>query len=154
MFAVSVLPGTVRAVNYDYFPVAGEGRTYHDLSSGNAGAQYRADDVDISCGAEGRFVVTSLEPGEWLTYTVHVPTARAHRIDVHYAAAAAGGTIRFAFGGADVTGDVALPATSGSWSTRTVATGVVLAAGVQAMRVFVGGTAGAFDLESVTVSAE
>ena len=50
VFGVHVLPGTVRAVDYDHFPVSGEGRTYHDLSPGNAGAQYRADDVDIACG--------------------------------------------------------------------------------------------------------
>ncbi len=154
VFAMNVLPGAIRAVNYDHFPIAGEGRTTHDLSVGNAGAIYRVDDVDIACGSEGRPVITNVEPGEWLTYTVHVQATRAHRIEIRYAAAAAGGAIRFDFAGAGVTGDVALPATAGVWTTRAVATGIMLTAGVQAMRVSVAGTAGAFDLDSVIVTAE
>ena len=51
---MNVLPGAIRAVNYDHFPVAAEGRTFHDLSAGNSGGQYRADDVDIGCGSEDR----------------------------------------------------------------------------------------------------
>jgi hypothetical protein len=151
-FAVNVLPGTIRAVNYDHFPMAGgEGRTYHDLSAGNSGGRYRADDVDIACGSEGRPVLGGLESGEWLTYTVHVPRAGAYRLDVRYQATAAGGSIRFAFGGTDVTADIALPATGGSWSTHTVAAAVALQPGVQALRIFIAGTAGAFDLDSIVI---
>lgn len=129
VFAMNVLPGTVRAANYDHFPIAGEGHTYHDLSPGNGGGQYRVDDVDIGCGSDGRPVVTDLEPGEWLTYTVHVPSAGAHRIDVRYRADAAGGSLRISFGGTDVTTDVALPATGGSWGMHTLAAGAALPAG-------------------------
>jgi hypothetical protein len=154
VFAMNVLPGVVRAVNYDHFPMSGEGHTYHDLSPGNSGAQYRTDDVDIACGSEGRPVVTELAPGEWLTYTVHVPTARAHRIEVRYLARAAGGSIRLAFGGTDATSDVALPATNGAWATEVIATGAMLRAGVQSMRLSVAGTAGVLDIEALTVTAE
>jgi hypothetical protein len=153
VFGVHVLPGTVRAADYDHFPVSGEGHTYHDLSAGNAGAQYRADDVDIACGAEGQPVLSSLEPGEWVVYTVHVPTAGNYRIDVRYAAAAGTGAIRVGFGGTDVTGDVALAATGGSWRTFTVAASVALKAGVQALRVAIAGAANAFDLDSIIVTA-
>ena len=152
VFGVHVLPGTVRAVDYDHFPIGGEGRTYHDLSAGNAGAQYRADDVDIACGPDGTPVLSGLEPGEWVTYTVHVPAAGNYRIEVRYAAAAAGGSIRIGFGGADVTGDVALAATGGSWRTATLAAGAALRAGVQALRLSIAGEAGAFELDSITVS--
>ncbi|HXU03705.1 MAG TPA: carbohydrate-binding protein, partial [Polyangia bacterium] len=152
VFGVHVLPGTIRAADYDDFPVSGEGHTTHDLSPGNAGGQYRAGDVDIACSAEGQPVLSSLAPGEWVTYTVHVPTAGNYTIGVRYAAAAAGGAIRIAFGGADVVGDVALAATSGSWRTITVAGGVPLKAGVQALRVSIAGAANAFDLDSITVS--
>jgi len=147
VFGVHVLPGTIRAVDYDHFPIAGEGRTYHDTSAGNAGAQYRADDVDIACSSEGRHVLTNVESGEWVTYTVHVPAAGNHRVDVRYAATAAG-AVRVAFGGSDVTPDVALPATGGAWRTLTIAGNAALRAGVQALRVtFIGGV----ELESVTV---
>ena len=90
------------------FPGERRGAHLPRLSPGNAGAQYRADDVDIACGSEGQPVLFHLEPGEWLVYTVHVPTAGNYRIDVRYAAAGAGGAIRVGFGGSDVTGDVAL----------------------------------------------
>jgi hypothetical protein len=153
VFAVHVLPGTVRAIDYDYFPARGEGHTYHDLSAGNAGGQYRADDVDIGCGSEGQPVVSNVEPGEWMIYTVHVPTAGRYRIDVRYAATAAGGAVRVGFGGSDVTGDVALAATGGSWHIVTIANGISLAAGVQALRLSIAGAANAFELDSIVVSA-
>jgi hypothetical protein len=153
VFGVHILPGTVRAADYDYFPVSGEGHTYHDLSIGNSGAQYRADDVDIGCGASGGPVLTNLEPGEWVTYTVHVPTAAAYRIDVRYAATTAGGAVRLSFGGNDATTDVTLPSTGGAWTTLTVANSVPLTGGVQAMRVSFAGTGGAYQLESINVAA-
>jgi hypothetical protein len=152
VFGVHVLPGTVRAADYDHFPAGGEGHTFHDLSAGNTGGQYRADDVDIACGSEGRPVLSGLEPGEWLVYTVHVPAAGRYRIDVRYAAAGAGGAIRVGFGGADVSADVTLEPTGGAWRTAAVATGAALEAGVQALRVTIAGSAGAFDLDAIVVS--
>jgi hypothetical protein len=152
IFGVHVLPGTVRAVDYDHFPVNGEGHTYHDLSAGNAGGRYRADDVDIACSADAQPVLSSLEPGEWIIYTVQVPTAGNYRIDVRYAAAGAGGAVRVGFGGSDVTADVALAATGGGWRTTTLASSVALRAGVQALRVTIAGSANSFDLDSIIVS--
>lgn len=151
LFAMNVVPGTLRAVNYDHFPVAGEGHTYHDVSAGNSGGQYRDDDVDIACGSSGP-VLTDLEPGEWVSYTLSVPAGGAYRIGVRYAAAASGGGIRFAFAGTDATADVALPSTGGAWSTVTVASGVTLQPGVQVMRVFVSGLARRYQLESITIA--
>ena len=55
-------------------------------------------------------------------------------------------------GGSDVTADVALAATGGTWSTTTVVSGVTLKAGVQALRVSIAGAANAFDLDSIVVS--
>jgi hypothetical protein len=152
IFGVHVLPGTVRAANYDHFPIAGEGHTYHDLSPGNAGGQYRADDVDVACGSEAQPVLSGLEPGEWVVYTVHIPAAGSYRIDVRYAAAAAGGAIRVGFGGSDVTGDVALATTGGAWRTATVAAGASLRAGVQALRLSIAGAPNAFELDAIVVS--
>jgi hypothetical protein len=152
VFAVHLLPGTVRAADYDEFPMSGEGHTYHDLSAGNADGQYRAGDVDVACGAEGQPVLSRLAPGEWTVYTVHVPTAGRYQIDVRYAAASAGAAIRIAFGGSDVTADVALAATGGAWRAATVATGVSLRAGVQALQLSIAGTANAFELDAIVVS--
>jgi hypothetical protein len=153
VFGVHVMPDTIRAADYDHFPIAGEGHTYHDASAGNAGARYRAGDVDIACSSEGHPVLTNLEPGEWVTYTVHVPAAGNHHIGLRYAATAAGG-VRVAFGGGDVTADVALPATGGAWRTLAVAASVALRAGVQAMRVTFTGTAGGVEIETITIATE
>ena len=152
IFGVHVLPGTVRAADYDYFPVSGEGHTYHDLSTGNAGAPYRTDDVDVACGSEGQYVLTGLESGEWIAYTVDVPAAGNYRIDVRYNATGATGAIRIGFAGSDVTADVPLAATAGAWRTATVASSVALKAGVQALRVTIAGAANQFDLDSIVVS--
>lgn len=153
VFSMPVLPATLLAVNYDHFPVSGEGHTYHDLSPGNAGAEYRADDVDIACGSEGEPVVSDLEPGEWLTYTLYVPSAGAYRVEARYDAAE-GRTLAVSFGGVDATGEVALPATDGVLATAPLATGVMLEAGVQALRLTAGGAAGTLSLDSITVVAE
>ena len=151
MFAMNVLPGTLRAVNYDHFPVSGEGHTYHDLSANNSGAQYRSDDVDIGCGSEGRPVVTNLQAGEWLTYTVHVPMAGSYDVTLRYTATAAGASARVSFGGTDVTSDATLPNASGAFATHTVASGAMLRAGVQALRISIAAVADGFELEGVTV---
>jgi hypothetical protein len=87
-----------------------------------------------------------------VVYTVHLPAAGSYRIDVRYAAAAAGASVRVGFGGGEVTGDVALAATGGGWRTATVAGGVALRAGVQALRVSIAGAADGFALDSITVS--
>jgi hypothetical protein len=153
VFGVPVLPATLRAVNYDHFPVSGEGHTYHDVSPGNANMEYRADDVDIACGPEGEPVVSDFEPGEWLTYTIHVPTAGVFRIEARYLAAE-GRTLSISVGGLDVTGEVALPATNGTLATETLASGLPLEAGVQAVRVVAAGAAGELLLDSITVAPE
>jgi hypothetical protein len=153
VFAMNVLPGTIRFVNYDHFPMRGEGRTYHDLSSGNSGGGYRTDDVDIACGSESP-VVTNVEPGEWLAYTVHVRAAGTHAIEVRYRALAPGATLRFSFDGNDVTADVAMPGTNGDLATHTVASSVSLGAGVQSLRVIAGGAARTIDLDALTIATD
>jgi hypothetical protein len=152
-FALPVLPTTLLAVNYDHFPVSGEGHTYHDLSPGNAGAEYRADDVDITCGPDGEPVVGDFEPGEWLTFTVHVPRAGAYGVEARYRANE-GRTLLLTFAGVHETGEVALAATDGAFASERLASGLALEAGVQALRVLAGGAAGALELEAITITAE
>jgi hypothetical protein len=153
VFSVPVLPATLRSVHYDHFPVNGEGHTYHDVSPGNSGLEYREDDVDIACGPDGEPVVSDFEPGEWLTFTIHVPAPGAYRVEARYAAVE-GRTLAVSVGGVDVTGQVTLPATDGAFVTDVLASEVVLDAGVQALRVHAGGAAGPLMLESLTMGPE
>jgi hypothetical protein len=156
VFAMNILPGVVEAENFDYFPSAPEGKTYHDLSAGNAGAVYRtAEDVDIETCSEGGYDVNNMEPGEWITYTVATPYAAKYDIIVRYGAANGNGKIRFAFNGIDKTADVTLPFgapySTGvqDWKDYTVATAVPLDAGVQSMKIYVTGTASGYSLNKI-----
>ena len=85
-FGMNVLPGVIEAENYDYFPIDGEGKTYHDTTTSNSGGQYRDDGVDIEAISSNNYALTDLDNGEWVTYTVYVPTTGNYKINVDYAA--------------------------------------------------------------------
>jgi hypothetical protein len=153
VFATPVVPATILAANYDFFPGSGEGHTYHDLSSGNQGGQYRADDVDLGCGSNGQAVVVGCEPGEWLSYTVQVPQAGQHAIELTYAASG-NAALRFRVDGSDVTESLPLPATGMTATTQTVASGLGLRAGVQSVRIVLTAAAADFELHSFRLIPE
>lgn len=155
VFAMNQLPGTIEAENYDHFTINGEGRTYHDLTSANSGGQYRlSDGVDIATCSEGGYALTDLEEGEWVTYTVAVPTTTTYDISIRCSATASGGKIKFSFGGTDQTGSVAVPSGSPGWQDLTVATGVPLAKGVQSLKVGFSGVSDAFELSAITIDTD
>jgi hypothetical protein len=144
------LPGTLRAANYDHFPIDGEGHTFHDTTPGNSGGRYRNDAVDLGCGTDGRHVVTELAGGEWLSYTVFVPESGAYPMAVTYSATASGGAVRVASAGSDLTDDVSLPTTNGATMTFSVGT-PTLTPGVQTLRVYVSGSPGDLSLSEIVV---
>jgi len=142
----------LRAVHYDHFPIDGEGHTYHDTTPENSGALYRDDAVDLRCGPDGQYVISDLIAGEWLSYTVFVSEAGIYSIAVTYSATAAGGAVRFASAGSDVTDDVELPSTNGG--SMTFALGMAsLAAGVQTLRLYVSGLPGDMTLAEVVIGS-
>ena len=56
----------------------------------NTGGQYRTTEgVDIETCSEGGYNLTGLENGEWINYTVAVPTAGTYKLKMRYAAVAA-----------------------------------------------------------------
>ena len=128
------LPGTIEAENFDE---GGEGVGYHDLSSGNAGGQLRATDVDLAATADagGGFVVGWAGAGEWLQYSVNVTTAGIYDIDFRVASADAGGTFHLEVNGVDRTGPLTVPDTGG-WDTwvNVRQSAVALSAGQQVWR--------------------
>jgi hypothetical protein len=128
------LPGVIEAENFDE---GGNGASYRDTTSGNAGGQYRAGDVDIedtSDGGGGHDVGWAVA-GEWLKYTVNVATAGVYDLDVRVASAGAGGTFHIEVNGTNVTGALTVPNTAG-WQTWTTVrkSGVSLSAGQQEWR--------------------
>lgn len=137
-FGIPVLPTTIEAENFDYFPVNGNGITYYDSDAGNSEEQYRTDvDVDILECTDG-FCVSDIESGEWMTYTVYVPETGTYDLSIRYATEVDGGSLTFSFGGKEKTGKIAIPSTASAqiFSDYTLASGVLLAQGVQSMKVF------------------
>lgn len=53
----------------------GQDVTYHDSTLGNAGGEYRNDDVDITTNLAGNPVVFDITDGEYLTYSVDIDAA-------------------------------------------------------------------------------
>jgi hypothetical protein len=150
------LPGTIEAENYDK---GGEGVAYHDTTAGNSGGVYRSDGVDIKTTSDssGRYNIKSVRAGEWLAYSVAVPSAGSYTVGFRVASSGTGGTVHVMLDGTNVTGAVALPNTGG-WDTwQTVSkTGVALAAGAHILKLVVdanGSGGAAADINWIRVSS-
>jgi hypothetical protein len=130
----SAVPGTIQAEDFD---TGGEGNGYHDTEAANLGGQYRpAEGVDLAACTDGAgcYDVGWAKAGEWLLYTVSVPTAGTYTLQVRVASAGAGGTFHVELNGTNKTGALTVPNTGG-WDTwQTVSKTVTLDAGWQALK--------------------
>ncbi|HEX8635610.1 MAG TPA: carbohydrate-binding protein [Pyrinomonadaceae bacterium] len=128
------IPATIEAENFDH---GGESVAYHDLDGGNNGGVYRTTDVDVraASGASNGHVLFNAYPGEWLEYSIQVPTAGTYQLEASVASRLAGGTFHMEVDGVNVTGALQAP-TTGSWYTfQTVSkNGVSLTAGTHVLR--------------------
>ena len=152
-FAMHMLPGTIEAENFDYFAGDGQGRTYSDSTSGNAGGAYRFDsDVDIQETADGDTYIGVTRSGEFLTYTVHVPETGEYTIRARVATRIDVANIRLSVDGEDKTGDVPVPNTGGftNFENILLAKGVALTQGVHQVRLDILG--GAFTVDNFTIA--
>jgi chitinase len=130
------LPGKIEAEHYD---LGGQGVAYNDLTTGNAGAAFRTDDVDIEATTDTGtgYNVGWIQAGEWLEYTVNVTTAGTYTLSARVAATAAGKTFHIEMDGVNVSGTLTVPNTTGwqIWQTVT-ATTTSLTTGQKIMRIF------------------
>jgi len=156
IYKMNDLPMTIEAENYDYFVIDGNERTYWDVDPTNQGGEYRTDEgVDIEVCTEGGYNLNNLALGEWVSYTINVPETKSYDISVRYASANGLGAIKFSLDGDDITEDVTLTSTGGlqTWSSLTVAEGVLLSQGVHSLKFHVGGDiSGSFNLNAFTIS--
>jgi len=133
----AAVPGTIQAEDYD---LGGQIIAYSDNSSGNAGGQYRSDDVDIEVTTDtgGGYNVGWIGDDEWLEFTVDVASAGLHNFGVRVAADPAACTsidFHIKMNGQDVTGPQSTTPTTGGQDFKTVAVpGVTLEAGEQILR--------------------
>ncbi|MCS3796455.1 carbohydrate-binding domain-containing protein [Niastella sp. OAS944] len=159
VYNMHVVPGKIEAEDFDHFTTDGQDKVYHDNTAANTGGQYRTSEaVDIETCDEGGYNLTALEKGEWINYTVAVPTAGTYKLKMRYAATADNGALRVEFNGDDKTGNIGIPYgtvySSGGqdWREITVGTAFTLQAGVQSMRVFITGASNAFNINSFSLS--
>ncbi|MBO9200535.1 MULTISPECIES: carbohydrate-binding protein [Niastella] len=158
VYKINIAPGKIEAENFDHFTTNGQGKVYNDKSAANTGGQYRtAEAVDINSCSEGGYALTGLENGEWVNYTLAVPRAGTYKLKMRYSAVAANGALKVEFDGADRTGTFGVPFGSvfsngaDDWREITVGSVFTLQAGVQSMRVFIGGASNAFNINNFTL---
>jgi len=131
------IPGTFEAEDFD---LGGEGVAYHDNVPGNAGGQYRPnEDVDIVASPDsttGGYVVNDFETGEWLNYTINVPTAKNYDIELRVSSTFANSAFHAEIGGVDVTGTIVVPNTGSLSSFQWVGKrGIPLGAGQHLLKI-------------------
>ena len=154
------LPGTIEAEQYD---LGGEGVGYHDSTPANkGGSNYRSDAVDVQddSGASNGHFVGYAAAGEYLNYTVTVPTAGVYDLQVRAATNNRGGAFHVEVDGADATGPLKIESTGGWQNWRTLGKGgISLAAGTHIVRLKIdsavdGGDVGNFDSLTFTAAAD
>ncbi|MDF7824180.1 DUF5010 C-terminal domain-containing protein [Pontiellaceae bacterium B12227] len=115
------IPGAaIRAADYDE---GGAGLAYHDLTRGNDGGIYRADDVDL-VASPGGTAVGSTVGGEWLEYTVDVVPG-TYRMRLKASAVDSNRTIRIQLDGMDLA-TVPVPDTGNLNTYQTLVTNVTV----------------------------
>ncbi|HYE17326.1 MAG TPA: carbohydrate-binding protein [Tepidisphaeraceae bacterium] len=128
-------PNWVEAENFDN---GAAGVTHYDTTAGNSGGYHRATNVDIgkTPDAGGGYEVHTVKAGEWLEYTVTVPTAGTYMLEARLSGLGTGATFHVNVDGVNKTGAMAVPNT-GAWSAyRTVSKGgISLTAGKHVVRV-------------------
>lgn len=118
------LPGTVNMVDFDN---GGEGVAYHDSESTNSdnaygGITYRTPDTGVDtansyAGATSLKIVTQVIEGEWLKYTVNIPTPGTYTFSSHILAPGDGSIFHVEVDGKDVTGPISYANTNGVFTT-------------------------------------
>ncbi len=128
------VPGTIEAEDYD---AGGEGAGYHDTTPGNHDNVYRRDGVDLSVNPSGGYNVGYVADGEWLAYTLAVPSAGTYTVSCTVASWADGRSLGLSLDGASL-GTLAVP-NNRCIGWRTVSKQVALPAGSHRLVVRFGG---------------
>jgi hypothetical protein len=126
------LPGTIQAA---YFDNGGANVAYRDSDAGNNGGALRSTDVDLERSSDGGYNVGWTAAGEWLAYSVNVPSAGAFTASFRVASMG-GGTMEVGVGAPNAAMTrFSVPDTGGWQRWTTVYVPLTLAAGAQVMTV-------------------
>src|SRR5258706_11115651 len=128
-------------IEAEYFDLGREGVGYHDTTAANLGGLLRGTEaVDIAAtndtaDAGVGFVVTDTAPGEWMAYTLDVPTTGQFFVESRLASAASGGSFHYELDGRNVSGGIPIPNTGSTSNYLTLKTGpITLVAGTHTFR--------------------
>ena len=132
----AAIPGTVQAANYD---TGGQGVAYNVTSTNGTANSYRSDGVDLEactdtgCGDDIGWTAA----GQWFKYTVNVATAGTYTVSVRLASPSGvtDGLHIASSSGANLSGNVNVPATGGWQTWTTVTATVTLPAGKQTLTI-------------------
>ncbi len=129
-----MVPALIQAENYDK---GGEGIAYHDNDTKNVGLAYRPNEgVDLEGANDGGYDVYWMTAGEWIEYTIQVPTDGNYDIIPNVATVPGFGNFRIFINNVDVSGKRAVLNTGGWQSWKPILIGnVPLKAGKQIMRI-------------------
>jgi hypothetical protein len=136
-FKPHTIPGTIEAEDYD----AGcPGDAYYDADENNQGRNYRPDEgVDIDTCSTGGYTLGWTRAGEWLAYTVTVSQSATYQISFYVASAYDSGKLHLECDGADKTGTVSIPNTSGFQNWEVIKKTVEFDAGQHVLKLVVDG---------------
>jgi hypothetical protein len=133
----AAVPGIVQAENYN---TGGQGVAYTVSSINGSANSYRADGVDLESTSDtgGGYNLGWTSTGQWFHYTVNVATAGVYSVALRVATpAAVSNALHLASAsGANLSGNVSLPATGGWQNWSTVTTQVTLPVGLQTLTVY------------------
>ena len=132
----AAVPGTVQAANYD---TGGQSVAYNVTSVNGTGNSYRPDGVDLEactdtgCGDDLGWT----SAGQWFKYTVNVATAGTYTVSFRLASpsGATDGLHIASSSGANLSGNINVPATGGWQTWTTVTATVTLPAGQQTLTI-------------------
>lgn len=129
-----IVPALIQAENYDN---GGEGVAYHDNDTKNVGLAFRPlEGVDLEASNDQGFDVYWMTAGEWLEYTIQVPSDGNYDILPFVSTVPGFGNLRILINNVDVSGKKPVLNTGGwqTWKPITI-TNIPLKAGKQILRI-------------------
>ena len=134
------IPGKIEAENYDE---GGARKAYYDNEKENQGdAKFREDEgVDIVLGGSGKALGYTVA-GEWIEYTVNVPTAGIYQLTLNIASGSETSSLQFLVNDQAITDTIKIPKTDSTWNVyQEIDAGkVTLAAGEQILKMQITGS--------------
>ncbi|MCK9425778.1 MAG: glycosyl hydrolase [Ignavibacteriaceae bacterium] len=129
-----LVPALIQAENFDN---GGEGVAYHDNDTKNVGLAYRPlEGVDLEPSNDQGFDVYWMTAGEWIEYTIQIPSDGNYDVIPFVASVPGFGNLRLLINNVDISGKKVVLNTGGwqSWKPITISN-IPLKAGKQILRI-------------------